>query len=159
MDSQTNALFDNQTISAPKYGLNEITFNATNSPKPQRAMHKSPSAKKFVVLSAKDEKPFLTPSSSFVTSGKHHSPKPLRKGDPSLAFSSPNVMFNPSLQHLAKSGSYVFNESGSAKMFSDASSIRSLVSIGMGSTDGRKMVIRKVPNSPTELFNYINPPT
>jgi solute carrier family 6 GABA transporter-like protein 6/8/11/12/13 len=66
---------------------------------------------------------------------------------------------NPNLQHLVRSGSYVFNESGSTKLFSDATSIRSLVSIGMGSTDGRKMTIRKVPNSPTELLNYINPPT
>lgn len=157
MDSQTNALFDNETIPVPKFGLNEITFNATNSPKPQRALHKSSSTKKFVVLSAKDEKPFLTPSSSFANK---NSPKPLRKGDASITFSSPNMLkSNPNLQHLARSGSYVFNEGGSTKLFSDATSIRSLVSIGMGSTDGRKMVIRKVPNSPTELLNYINPPT
>jgi solute carrier family 6 GABA transporter-like protein 6/8/11/12/13 len=84
----------------------------------------------------------------------------LRTGDPSLTFSSPNMLkSNPNLQHLVRSGSYVFNESGSTKLFSDATSIRSLVSIGMGSTDGRKMTIRKVPNSPTELLNYINPPT
>lgn len=155
MDSQTNALFDSQTIVPPKYGLNEITFNAAHSPKPQRSLQKSPSAKKFVVLSEKkDERPFLTPSSSFA---KNLS---LRTGDPSLTFSSPNMLkSNPNLQHLVRSGSYVFNESGTGKLFSDATSIRSLVSIGMGSTDGRKMVIRKVPNSPTELLNYINPPT
>lgn len=156
MDSQTNALFDNETISLPKIGLNEITFNATNTPKPKRVLHKSSSTKKFVVVSAKDEKPFLTPSSSFANK---NSPKALKK-DQSLTFSSPNILkSNPNLQHLARSGSYVFNEGGSTKLFSDATSIRSLVSIGMGSTDGRKMVIRKVPNSPTELLNYINPPT
>lgn len=157
MDSQTNALFDNETIPTPRYGLNEITFNATNSPKPTRAMHKSPSAKKFVVVSGKDESPFLSPSASFTA--KHQSPK-LLSDSKSLTFSSPHMFkSNPNLQHLVRSGSYVFNESGSTKILSDASSIRSLVSIGMGSTDGRKMVIRKVPNSPTELLNYINPPT
>ncbi|KAF5276540.1 hypothetical protein FQR65_LT03970 [Abscondita terminalis] len=46
-----------------------------------------------------------------------------------------------------------------SRPFSDALSIRSLASIGMGSTDGKKMIIRKIPNSPSELFNIINPPT
>lgn len=46
-----------------------------------------------------------------------------------------------------------------SRPFSDVMSIRSLASIGMGSTDGRKMIIRKVPQSPSELFNIVNPPT
>lgn len=164
MDSQTNALFDSQSLQ--KYGVNEISFNATQSPNPLRAIQKSPSARKFVVLPAEKEEaasagsPFLSPSSSFAKSRKHHSAKSLRTGDPSLTFSSPNMLLAPNLQHLVKSGSCVFSDGGgSTKIFSDASSIRSLVSIGMGSTDGRKMFIRKVPNSPTELLNYINPPT
>lgn len=152
MDSQTNALFDNQTLQ--KYGVNEISFNSTTqSP---RALQKSPSARKFVVLPAERD---LSPSSSFAKSRKHHSSKSLRTGDP-LTFSSPNMLMSPNLQHLVKSGSCVFSEGGaSTKVFSDATSIRSLVSIGMGSTDGKKLFIRKVPNSPTELLNYINPPT
>lgn len=162
MDSQTNALFDSQSLQ--KFGTNEISFNATLSPKPSRPIQKSPSAKKFIVLPATEEgpssgSPFISPSSSFAKSRKHHSAKSLRTGDPSLAFSSPNMLMAPNLQHLVRSGSYVFSEGISGKMLSDASSIRSLVSIGMGSTDGRKMFIRKVPNSPTELLNYINPPT
>lgn len=40
-----------------------------------------------------------------------------------------------------------------------AASVRSLASIGMGCTDGRKMVIRRVPTSPTELFHLVRPPT
>lgn len=40
-----------------------------------------------------------------------------------------------------------------------APSVRSLASIGMGCTDGRKMVIRRVPTSPTELFHLVRPPT
>ncbi|KAL7307180.1 hypothetical protein TKK_0000904 [Trichogramma kaykai] len=41
----------------------------------------------------------------------------------------------------------------------DAVSIRSLASIGMGSSDGRKLTIRRVPTSPTELLNMVHPPT
>lgn len=54
-----------------------------------------------------------------------------------------------------------FNSSSneSQKMNSDEVSIRSLASIGMGSTDGRRMVIRKVPQSPEQLLNFVNPPT
>jgi hypothetical protein len=40
-----------------------------------------------------------------------------------------------------------------------AQSVRSLASIGMGCTDGRKMVIRRVPTSPTELLHLVRPPT
>ncbi len=149
MDSQTNALFDTQTFPLPKYGL---SFNAKYSPKPTKAILKSPSSKKFVMISAKDEE---SPSSSFNKSRNFYKTR-----DPSLTFSSPNMLMSPKFQnHLNRSGSYVFNEGASAKLYSDATSIRSLVSIGMGSTDGRKMVIRKVPNSPTELLYYINPPT
>ncbi|XP_050420385.1 sodium- and chloride-dependent GABA transporter ine-like [Adelges cooleyi] len=36
-------------------------------------------------------------------------------------------------------------------------SVRSLASIGMGSTDGRKLTITKVPTSPAELLNLANP--
>jgi hypothetical protein len=46
--------------------------------------------------------------------------------------------------------------------FSEAAShisVRSLASIGMGSTDGRKVTIRRVPTSPTELFNVVQTPT
>lgn len=39
-------------------------------------------------------------------------------------------------------------------LLSDAASVRSLASIGMGSTDGRKLTIRRVPTSPSELLNY-----
>lgn len=42
---------------------------------------------------------------------------------------------------------------------SDVVSVRSLASIGMGSTDGRKLTIRRVPTSPTELLNLANPNT
>ncbi|KAF7274092.1 hypothetical protein GWI33_013227 [Rhynchophorus ferrugineus] len=47
----------------------------------------------------------------------------------------------------------------SARPFSDAGSMRSWASVGMGSTDGKKMIVRRVPTSPVELFNIVNPPT
>lgn len=61
--------------------------------------------------------------------------------------------FNPSLRPFSDTSSQI------SRPFSEGLSIRSLASIGMGSTDGKKMIIRKIPNSPSELFNIINPPT
>lgn len=45
------------------------------------------------------------------------------------------------------------------RSWSDAVSVRSLASIGMGSTDGRKLTITKVPTSPAELLNLASPQT
>ncbi|KAJ8667702.1 hypothetical protein QAD02_009365, partial [Eretmocerus hayati] len=60
-------------------------------------------------------------------------------------------------------GSIIFSE-GAPSMTTrgyppDAVSIRSLASIGMGSSDGRKLTIRRVPTSPSELLNMVHPPT
>lgn len=57
--------------------------------------------------------------------------------------------------------SIVYSDSGNnvAKPFPESVSIRSLASIGMGSSDGRKLTIRKVPTSPSELLNMVHPPT
>lgn len=43
------------------------------------------------------------------------------------------------------------------RSWSDGVSVRSLASIGMGSTDGRKLTITKVPTSPAELLNLASP--
>ncbi|XP_057321913.1 sodium- and chloride-dependent GABA transporter ine-like [Microplitis mediator] len=43
--------------------------------------------------------------------------------------------------------------------FHESVSIRSLASIGLGSSDGRKLTIRRVPTSPSELLNMVQPPT
>ncbi|CAI6365482.1 unnamed protein product [Macrosiphum euphorbiae] len=45
------------------------------------------------------------------------------------------------------------------RSWSDAVSVRSLASIGMGSTDGRKLTIAKMPTSPAELLNLASPQT
>lgn len=55
--------------------------------------------------------------------------------------------------------SYTYPESAASQIYSDVTSVRSLASIGIGSTDGRKLVIRRVPNTPTELFSIVNPPS
>ncbi|XP_011138636.1 sodium- and chloride-dependent GABA transporter ine isoform X1 [Harpegnathos saltator] len=47
---------------------------------------------------------------------------------------------------------------GQARSCPDAVSIRSLASIGLGSSDGRKLTIRRVPTSPSELLNMVHPP-
>lgn len=44
-----------------------------------------------------------------------------------------------------------------ALYYSDAVSVRSVASYGMGTTDGRKVTIRRVPTSPSELFNIAVP--
>lgn len=75
--------------------------------------------------------------------------------------SSPVVagsLIGPHHHAMSRTGSYIFSDNGSGKVFSDVASMRSLASIGMGSTDGKKMVIRRVPTSPTELLSIINQP-
>lgn len=61
---------------------------------------------------------------------------------------------------MGRISSYVFSDTNisSGKLISDPS-IRSLASIGIGSTDGRRMIIRRVPTSPSELMNIMNPQT
>ncbi|XP_029663418.1 sodium- and chloride-dependent GABA transporter ine-like isoform X1 [Formica exsecta] len=44
------------------------------------------------------------------------------------------------------------------RSFPDTISIKSLASIGLGSSDGRKLTIRRVPTSPSELLNVVHPP-
>lgn len=60
---------------------------------------------------------------------------------------------------IGRTSSFVFSDLGSGKLISDATSIRSLASIGIGSTDGRKMIVRRVPTSPSELLSIMNPQT
>lgn len=56
--------------------------------------------------------------------------------------------------------SMLFAESngGQSRSFPDSISIKSLASIGLGSSDGRKIMIRRVPTSPSELLNMVHPP-
>lgn len=81
--------------------------------------------------------------------------------------SSPNFRRNNSMRSLKNyhhlmselNQSKPPSESGSRLQQPDAASLRSWASVGMGSTDGKKMIVRRVPTSPVELFNIVNPPT
>ncbi|ALC38115.1 ine [Drosophila busckii] len=61
-------------------------------------------------------------------------------------------------QSSLRGSSYNFHELGN-QIYSDVTSVRSLASIGIGSTDGRKLVIRRVPTTANELFDMVNPQT
>lgn len=77
--------------------------------------------------------------------------------------SSPNFQRENSIRSL-KNYHHIFNHEFNGKPSSSDSgsqvgSMRSWASVGMGSTDGKKMIVRRVPTSPVELFNIVNPPT
>lgn len=78
----------------------------------------------------------------------------------SAYLSDPNdLTINSFLQQDGDSSSYLYRDSVANQIYSDVTSVRSLASIGIGSTDGRRLVIRRVPQTPTELLNIVNPPT
>lgn len=99
MDSQSNALYDNQSF--PKPVLSELSFNATNehgkpkTPKAGNVLTSSSTAgslsgRRFIVLPAggyeskkaleSSASPFMSPSASFAKSKHHHSMKSLKLG-------------------------------------------------------------------------------
>ncbi|XP_011707804.1 PREDICTED: sodium- and chloride-dependent GABA transporter ine [Wasmannia auropunctata] len=53
---------------------------------------------------------------------------------------------------------YTETNGSQTRSYPDTISIRSLASIGLGSSDGRKLTIRRVPTSPSELLNVVHPP-
>lgn len=65
----------------------------------------------------------------------------------------------PAIRTTSFKSSDIGSQMSNPGPYPDAVSIRSLASIGMGSTDGKRMVIRKVPTSPVELLNIANSPT
>ncbi|TDG45985.1 hypothetical protein AWZ03_007585 [Drosophila navojoa] len=70
----------------------------------------------------------------------------------------PNPLYMQPQSSLSGS-SYHFHELAGNQIYSDVTSVRSLASIGIGSTDGRKLVIRRVPTTANELFDMVNPQT
>lgn len=60
---------------------------------------------------------------------------------------------------LSGSSYHLHELAGGNQIYSDVTSVRSLASIGIGSTDGRKLVIRRVPTTANELFDMVNPQT
>lgn len=90
--------------------------------------------------------------------GRHHSDIP-NTASPNFRRENSNRSLKTAF--LAENFGKTSSESGShvSKPYSDAASVRSWASVGMGSTDGKKMIVRRVPTSPVELFNIVNPPT
>ncbi|CAG9860624.1 unnamed protein product [Phyllotreta striolata] len=93
------------------------------------------------------------PNYSFNSIPSHHSSPSFRRNN--------SVRSLKNYQHLI--GDFYqkppSSESGIVSKSSDAASLRSWSSVCMGSTDGKKMIVRRVPTSPVELFNIVNPPT
>lgn len=58
---------------------------------------------------------------------------------------------------LGDSSSYLLRDRVANQLYSDVTSVKSLASIGIGSTDGRKLVIKRVPQSPDDLLNFYAP--
>ncbi|XP_017152265.1 sodium- and chloride-dependent GABA transporter ine isoform X1 [Drosophila miranda] len=71
---------------------------------------------------------------------------------------APNPLYMQPQASLSGS-SYLFHDLPAQQIYSDVTSVRSLASIGIGSTDGRKLVIRRVPTTANELFDMVNPQT
>ncbi|XP_034669550.1 sodium- and chloride-dependent GABA transporter ine isoform X1 [Drosophila subobscura] len=71
---------------------------------------------------------------------------------------APNPLYMQPQASLSGS-SYLFHDLPAHQIYSDVTSVRSLASIGIGSTDGRKLVIRRVPTTANELFDMVNPQT
>lgn len=89
---------------------------------------------------------------------QHQHQHPYQAGAAQQQHQHPHHTHHHMHRSIPRNGSYVFSDCGSTKIYSDAASLRSIASIGMGSTDGKKMVIRRVPTSPTELLTIINQP-
>lgn len=107
------------------------------------------------IFKSGNELPVLTMSNQ--TSSNPHSPLQLRHHNSlryirerNLEITPPNSYAGPPMSDTA---------SQISKMYSDTNSLRSWASVGLGSTDGKKMIVRRVPTSPVELFNIVNPPT
>ncbi|KAH8293110.1 hypothetical protein KR044_004282, partial [Drosophila immigrans] len=71
----------------------------------------------------------------------------------------PNTLYMQPQSSLSGSSYHFHDLAGGNQIYSDVTSVRSLASIGIGSTDGRKLVIRRVPTTANELFDMVNPQT
>lgn len=138
-------------------GSSNINNNNNHS---NSSSHNNPHVAKFEIGESSSSGPSstLNPTFPMGPSSKpkqFHSLRSVRSATDRAGIADAHL--NPT---IIRTGSYIFSEAGGTpRLFSDATSIRSLASIGVGSTDGRRMVIRRVPNSPTELLTIINPPT
>lgn len=150
--------------------LNELQFNATNNKRINRmSAEKTP----FLQQQNNGRQPSVVPrrlprnasdlnpsriSENSESDGHHSEPENLGKsfkiGDSQRQMRGFDTTPPSSVAATGRPGS----DAGS-HVSRDNASIRSWASVGMGSTDGKKMIIRRVPTTPVELFNIVNPPT
>lgn len=150
------------TASPPPTSPTQPTGSSNNNNNTNTCSHTSPHVAKFEIGESSSSGPpssMLNPAYPLGPSSKpkqFHSLRSVRSATDRTGIADAHL----SPTTIIRTGSYIFSEAGGTpRLFSDATSIRSLASIGVGSTDGRRMVIRRVPNSPTELLTIINPPT
>lgn len=145
--------------------INELQFNATNNKRTNRmSAERTPflpqnNGKQPAVVprrlprNASDLNPSRISENS-ESDGHHSEPENLGKsfriGGDSQKQTTPPSSIAASGRPGSDAGSHVSR---------DNASLRSWASVGMGSTDGKKMIIRRVPTTPVELFNIVNPPT
>lgn len=136
-----------QKLSKSQQDLQGLQFNAVNRTSPPKTMERTFQSEEEQEQASEDE------------------PAQLRSKTPTPA---PSIKHQNSLKGLKNSlevtppSSLATGRPGSdaGSQFSrDNASVRSWASVGMGSTDGKKMIIRRVPTTPVELFNIVNPPT
>lgn len=149
--------------------INGLQFNATNNKRSNRmSVEKTPflqqgNGKQGAVVprrlprNASDLNPARISENS-ESDGHHSEPENLGKsfriGDSQRQMRGFDTTPPSSIATTGRPGS----DAGS-HVSRDNASIRSWASVGMGSTDGKKMIIRRVPTTPVELFNIVNPPT
>lgn len=150
--------------------INGLQFNAANN---KRTNRMSSSEKVPCLQQNNGKQPTVVPrrlprnasdlnpsriSESSENDGHHSEPENLGKsfriGDSQKQTRSFDITPPSSIATTGRPGS----DAGS-HVSRDNASIRSWASVGMGSTDGKKMIIRRVPTTPVELFNIVNPPT
>lgn len=153
--------------------INELQFNATNNKRTNRmSAERTPflqqqqqnnNGKQPTVMprrlprNASDLNPSRISENS-ESDGHHSEPETLGKsfriGDSQRQMRGFDTTPPNSIAATGRPGS----DAGS-HVSRDNASLRSWASVGMGSTDGKKMIIRRVPTTPVELFNIVNPPT
>lgn len=98
-----------------------------------------------------------TDQNSFYSVQSHHSSPNFRRNNSVRSLKNYHHLMSE-LNHFNKpAGSDLGSQTYKVPQ-PDAASLRSWASVGMGSTDGKKMIVRRVPTSPVELFNIVNPP-
>lgn len=158
---ETNGTAPQRVLTKSSQDLNGLQFNAANKQnkpktdnnvKPQVQKRVSPPASRTTLSPrpAEDEE-----RAQYVSSFGHPSPGTIIRQQSSARLAKGDNTPPNSVAATTRPGS----EAGSHVSTRDNASVRSWASVGMGSTDGKKMIIRRVPTTPVELFNIVNPPT